>query len=713
MSDILHYYLDLLRGENNDNYGFHNILNTMKLSRHEKVFGECFDGLDLHNEPLVNIQFSDDDGKNASSFRGCKVSKSCFLSGHSAPIVSMEFIDDNTLVSTSRNEVITWDIQSGIPIEMMHLTGKKLPIYFDNHINMFGNKGKSMNTTEIMANRNIKIPNELVSCTTKKFRPIYALYNDRLIIAKSNPSYSDYLCNSYSDKACDCYYLCDLYTDKAFPCYTEPDKILQVGSKYVYYDDKEFLVYDINNDGGLPVSLNILLPQKVITKNKYGLLGVFLSHIADTDYIIIEMPSKKNDSFSSDLIIVNISNQSILTKTIGNHYSPTFVWEIDDIYSEIRFKEPYISGSQMFPRFNIIRKFDNTWGIVLPIRCAVSKNKKYICMIGYDYSIRILSLYNGNLIKVLGGNVSFYSAMVSNDRRLALFNSSSPMQHYNILWDIKRHQIKERYYSRSSGMMKAIFSPDGKNLIIHDDICINSDNTAKLIHIDNSEIISINLMHKQHNFSSEIFWDYSKQLFYYAEKEYLNVYSFNAELVSLYNCKEIVEDEMYFITKSAKTSNNGLYLVFSIPMFIDSEKAKIAVVNTQMKHIEIMDHNCVSILDLSDNGRYVTVVSEVDFVNAIIKTVVLDVHEKTISPEEIIENDYVLLNYLKQFYIGQDDQYKYRSDGWTITVPSSPDDSTYITAYLVPNLYIKNCDFGGCIFDDETKEIIRQYNGIV
>lgn len=94
------------------------MLSVMKQSRNGYILNKCFDGIDLRNEALADIHFSDEYGKSASSFRGCKVSRSCFLSGHSAPIENMEFIDDNAQGSGSANEVITWDIKSGVLVEM-------------------------------------------------------------------------------------------------------------------------------------------------------------------------------------------------------------------------------------------------------------------------------------------------------------------------------------------------------------------------------------------------------------------------------------------------------------------------------------------------------------------------------------------------------------------------------------------------------------------
>lgn len=691
MTDILHYYLDLLRNENEDRFGFHNVLNVMKQSRGGYVLNESFDGIDLRNEPLVGIHFSDDDGKNASSFRGCNVNMSCFLSGHSAPIESMEFIDDNTLVSRSANEVITWDIWSGVPIETKVVIPKE------------EQKPKLIEDQE-SNKKNKELTRLLFEITQKNDYIPYTLFfvENRVFIAYI-PARKE------TDNAK--YFLCDTKTRKLYPCSSGLCKLKNGDSKYVYLNDRnELILYDLSNIESMPISLNIFLPRENHNLCLHTIGNSQCLLATNTDLLNLDLHKNQFINY-----IVNILDRKIILEISEIIEEPIFLSELDSILILYRnHAELRKTNGVLIMEFPEIKRE----GILFPklepwIKASVSKNKEYIALANYNGGIDICSIISGKKLKNFG-ETSYSSvtrAIISNDRLLAIVCSDVFSKNCNLIWSIKNNHII-RYAQKEPYEFNACsFSFDSHILAI----CHDKVNCLKFIYMNDfktttSVNLSMGLLQYRADYYRMIGWDYAKNMFLIAStKGMLYAYNSNGKLVYSINLIEKLKVKLSDI--KIKFSNKLKYLVITncellkpdlhYPHYFQS----IIVFNCKTNKTKMMEHNCIYPLDVSDDGKYVTVVTDVDFDKAIIKTQVLDMHEKTIFSEKTIEKDYILLNYLRK--------QEYTSSGWTIKVPSSPDNSTEALIYLVPNLYIGGCDFRGSTFDDETKEIIRQYNGIV
>lgn len=695
MSDILHYYLDLLRDENNDNYGFHNILNTMKLSRHNKVCGEHFDGIDLKNEPLVSIDFSDD-GENASSFRGCKVDRSCFLSGHSAPIESMEFIDDNTLVSRSANEVITWDIQSGNPIKIEPYEcdeNAKYDDYYDYDKWYIEFRKKEEHLKELLDS----------FIETGQYE-INASSPDNRLVSFSN-NHGDYIMDLKNGKIID-----DSVTDN----------IVKVGKYYIYYDrnkinkdinkiNKDIIVYDSEKDDSKPFGLNMSTPY-----------NMRLSEIKNTNYLLVvesiplQYPYRNPDlekileydyMLSEKSYIIDVKNRKIVLVFNEQIPIPTYIPELDCLLIK---RETDITELYSDIDNNLVVKFENVDRYNQST--AISKSKLFIAFSNSDFGIDIFSIKAGNHIRSCGGNTSYFIGITSSDRTRMICSPSDTFTHTCLLWNIIDNKIIDKTNIKYTTLFS--FSSDGSMILIHDQSnnSINSFDTKT----GNSTFI----IHSPDKFSKFFFSNFAKHMpDYYAFGSIWWSYSGNFFFLHIRHTDNLliydnngvyhgsISDRRFF---DICISDNSTYVVY-----LEHDKVIILDRETNQTKVKVIEQKYICLLSVSDDGRYVTVVSEVDFDKAIIKTEVLDMHEKKVFNEEIIKKDYILLNYIRQFNLEQQQQDIYKSNGWTITVPSSPDNRNFVTAYLVPYLHIKNCDFRDCVFDEETKEIIRQYLGMI
>lgn len=121
----LHYYIDLLR-KNDSQYrltgktdscinALHNVIRTMRCSRHDKVCGEDFSKLDWGNIPLKGIKFSLN-GKCPSKFYECKMSVENYLSGHCDIISDAAWSTDGKFILTSSHDgtICVWSAESYI-----------------------------------------------------------------------------------------------------------------------------------------------------------------------------------------------------------------------------------------------------------------------------------------------------------------------------------------------------------------------------------------------------------------------------------------------------------------------------------------------------------------------------------------------------------------------------------------------------------------------
>ena len=127
----LHYYVDLLRmdGKQRDFEqsetcvtALQNVIQTMKLSRHNKICGEDFTRLNFGNIPLNGIYFSMD-GKYPCRFDSCKLNEWNFMSGHSDSITSVAWSPNGKqfLTGSSDGSAILWDTEHKLMIRKFYI----------------------------------------------------------------------------------------------------------------------------------------------------------------------------------------------------------------------------------------------------------------------------------------------------------------------------------------------------------------------------------------------------------------------------------------------------------------------------------------------------------------------------------------------------------------------------------------------------------------
>lgn len=123
----LHYYVDLLRmeGKKHDHEqsetcvtALHNVIRTMRLSRHDKICGEDFSQLDFGNIPMNGINWSED-GENPCCFDRCRLNEWNFISGHFCAVSSVAWSENGKyLISASEDKTaILWDVNSGLMLQ--------------------------------------------------------------------------------------------------------------------------------------------------------------------------------------------------------------------------------------------------------------------------------------------------------------------------------------------------------------------------------------------------------------------------------------------------------------------------------------------------------------------------------------------------------------------------------------------------------------------
>lgn len=126
----LHYYINLLRMDDSEQRdteesrgcvrALHNIIRTMRYSRHDKICGEDFSRLDFGNIPFNGIHFSLN-GKYPCNFSGCILNEWNFNSGHSASINSIAWSPDAKYMITGSNDntIIVWDLKLGLMLNKL------------------------------------------------------------------------------------------------------------------------------------------------------------------------------------------------------------------------------------------------------------------------------------------------------------------------------------------------------------------------------------------------------------------------------------------------------------------------------------------------------------------------------------------------------------------------------------------------------------------
>ena len=115
--NVLHDYIDLLRGKKRDEAGkaLHNIIRTMSLSRHQKICGENFTELDFGIIPFNGIHFSLE-GKYPCCFDGSQLDELSFRNTlMSGPVTVVALSNDHRYALTCNNceTAIIWDVYSG------------------------------------------------------------------------------------------------------------------------------------------------------------------------------------------------------------------------------------------------------------------------------------------------------------------------------------------------------------------------------------------------------------------------------------------------------------------------------------------------------------------------------------------------------------------------------------------------------------------------
>lgn len=121
----LHYYINLLRMDDSEQRdteesrgcvrALHNIIRTMRYSRHDKICGEDFSRLDFGNIPFNGIHFSLN-GEQPCNFTGCALKEWNFSGGHSKPITYVTYSPDerNVVTCSYDGTVIFWDSETGL-----------------------------------------------------------------------------------------------------------------------------------------------------------------------------------------------------------------------------------------------------------------------------------------------------------------------------------------------------------------------------------------------------------------------------------------------------------------------------------------------------------------------------------------------------------------------------------------------------------------------
>lgn len=121
----LHYYVGLLQMKDNTNprnrkteftnYALHNVIRTMRYSRHDMICGEDFSCLDFGSISLNGIVWNLN-GVTPSSFKGCSFSDSSFISGHSMSVSLATWSENDKYIATMGYDkaIVIWSVQTGL-----------------------------------------------------------------------------------------------------------------------------------------------------------------------------------------------------------------------------------------------------------------------------------------------------------------------------------------------------------------------------------------------------------------------------------------------------------------------------------------------------------------------------------------------------------------------------------------------------------------------
>ncbi|MCR5141888.1 MAG: WD40 repeat domain-containing protein [Ruminococcus sp.] len=139
--NVLHYYIDLLRMDDATRTpeqsetcvtALHNIISTMRLSRHDKICGEDLSRLDFGNIPFNGIHWSLN-GECPSCFDRCKLNEWSFVGGHTEYVSAATWSPNGKYILTGSADgsAIIWDVKSGlIRVRLQGHTSRILSVKF-------------------------------------------------------------------------------------------------------------------------------------------------------------------------------------------------------------------------------------------------------------------------------------------------------------------------------------------------------------------------------------------------------------------------------------------------------------------------------------------------------------------------------------------------------------------------------------------------------
>ncbi len=297
MKNLLHYYLNLLRENQKPissekcGMALQNILNTMAVSRNSQILNENFDNLDFGNIILNNIDFSDN-GKNASHFRGSKLSEWNIRGGIVGKIFRVEFSDDEKHLLTFGNDgkIVVWDIAT-------HSMEKVIDAFPPFVKNSYGDKAIDIVRSKIFFNRKIRrkttaidfvnIPHEPTQTELKKIHQKFL--SDYFSLTEEmadNPSESE---------------LNDEFKKQVIDILAEFGIIHQLNSNTIQFDENTNYSLEVN------IQESVQIPfQKGVVVNAVYETGSLLSHISNIIYDTFEIFNHIFEDTDSKNIYLNL-----------------------------------------------------------------------------------------------------------------------------------------------------------------------------------------------------------------------------------------------------------------------------------------------------------------------------------------------------------------------------------------------------------------------
>lgn len=429
--NILHYYTDLLREKSHDEIGksLHNVIRTMRLSRHDKVCGENFSRLDFGNIPFNGIHFSLN-GEYFCDFSKCKLNELNFMSGHSSMINAISYVNNrNEIITCSSGNIIVWDIDSGLV---------KLEID-DNAISIIVSKDEDVFVTGsclgVATLRDVKTGEVLQTFKGHKdfINSVFFTNTEQQIVTASSDG-KTILWDVKTGKIVKEFIVCDrsIYSSAIFP---DGRRIV------VAYDDGIVRIFDIETGNVIKeysihdkaISSLVILQdgRRIITASDDG--TAILWDI-DSGNIIRKFVNQDNAIKS---IAIAPDGRKLLTGSLGGK---AILWDINsgNIIWE-KYCEKYISSVVISPDGEA---------------CLISD------LFG---DITSHDMKDGKIIQRYRGHKSFSSdgALIQNSTQLLLF-SNDPIV---TLWDLKTGKLIRKFKEHSNFISSFSIVPEEKKFI--------------------------------------------------------------------------------------------------------------------------------------------------------------------------------------------------------------------------------------------------------